>query len=187
MFEISAKIEISSDEKESLLRIAKESIEATALKRGKNRIRVHDISGVLSMRCGVFVTIHKKGKLRGCIGRIESNIPLYKAVEEVAALTAYYDYRFPPVEPAELKELEIEISVLSPPLKIREISQIKLGEHGIIIRRDNKSGVFLPQVASDTGWNLQEFLGHCSADKAGLGWDGWKNADIYTFTATVLQ
>ncbi|HBG23892.1 MAG: hypothetical protein A2X17_07140 [Bacteroidetes bacterium GWF2_41_61] len=182
-----AGFEISADEKESLLRIAKESIDVTVLKRGKNRIRVKDTSGVLSATCGVFVTLHKKGRLRGCIGRIESNIPLYKAVEEVAALTAYYDSRFPPVGPDELKDLEIEISVLSPPVKIRDISQIKPGVHGIIIRRDNRSGVFLPQVALETGWSLEEYLGHCSRDKAGIGWDGWKSADIYIFTATVLQ
>lgn len=187
-FEVSAAgFEISADEKESLLRIAKESIDVTVLKRAKNRIRVKDTSGVLSATCGVFVTLHKKGRLRGCIGRIESNIPLYKAVEEVAALSAFYDSRFPPVSPEELKDLEIEISVLSPPVKVREISQIKPGVHGIIIRRDNRSGVFLPQVATETGWSLEEYLGHCSRDKAGIGWDGWKSADIYIFTATLLQ
>ncbi len=187
-FEVSAAgFEVSADEKDTLLRIAKESIDVTVLKRGKNRIRVKDTSGVLSATCGVFVTLHKKGRLRGCIGRVESNIPLYKAVEEVAALSAYYDYRFPPVSPEELKDLEIEISVLSPPVKVRDISQIKPGVHGIIIRRDNRSGLFLPQVATETGWSLEEYLGHCSRDKAGIGWDGWKSADIYIFTATLLQ
>ena len=179
--------QISDSEKESLLRIAKESIEATVLNRGKNRIRVSDTSGTLSERCGLFVTLHKNGQLRGCIGRVESNIPLYKAVEEVAALSAHYDNRFPPVSPEELNHLEIEISVLSPPQKITDISQIKLGIHGIIIRKDNRSGVFLPQVATDTGWSLEEFLGYCARDKAGIGRDGWKSADIYIFTSTILQ
>ncbi len=178
---------ISNLEKETLLRVARESIKATVLKKGKGRIRIYDTSGVLSLECGAFVTIHKKGKLRGCIGRIESSLPLYKTVEEVAALAAYYDNRFKPVEPHELDELEIEVSILSPPVKIDDISQIKLGVHGIIIRKGVRSGVFLPQVALDTGWSLEEFLGYCSSNKAGLGWDGWREADLYIFTSTLLS
>jgi len=178
---------ISEDEKETLLRIAKESVEVTANNKRAGRIRIKDIGGILSENCGVFVTLHKHGKLRGCIGRVESNIPLHKAVEEVAALSACYDNRFPPVSPDELNDLEIEISVLSPPEKITDISRIKPGVHGIIIRKERRSGVFLPQVATETGWSLEEFLGHCSRDKAGIGWDGWKKADIYIFTSTILQ
>ncbi len=178
---------ISAREKETLLEIAGSSIEAAVLKKGKSRIRINDTSGTLSERCGAFVTLHKNGRLRGCIGRVESNLPLYKTVEEVAALSAYYDNRFPPVSGEELKELEIEVSVLSPPKKINDISHIKLGVHGIIVRKDNRSGVFLPQVATETGWSLEEFLGYCSRDKAGIGWDGWKSADIYIFTSVILQ
>jgi AmmeMemoRadiSam system protein A len=105
----------------------------------------------------------------------------------MAVAAAKHDYRFPPVTEAELRRIEIEISVLSPLKKISDISEIELGKHGIYIRKGWSSGVFLPQVADETGWSLEEFLGHCARDKAGIGWDGWKQADIYIFTATVFS
>ncbi|MEI8087606.1 MAG: AMMECR1 domain-containing protein, partial [Paludibacter sp.] len=70
--------------------------------------------------------------------------------------------------------------------KIENIAEIKLGKHGILIEKDDRSGLFLPQVATDTGWSKEEFLGHCARDKAHIEWDGWKTADIYIFTATVF-
>jgi AmmeMemoRadiSam system protein A len=100
---------------------------------------------------------------------------------------ARYDYRFPPVTASELDVISIEISVLSPLRKIRDISEIELGKHGIYIVKGSRSGVFLPQVATETGWDLENFLGHCARDKAGIGWDGWRDADIYIFTATVFS
>jgi hypothetical protein len=92
-----------------------------------------------------------------------------------------------PVEASELPFIDIEISALSPLKKINDISEIELGKHRILIEKNFHRGVFLPQVATETGWSKEEFLGHCSADKAGLGWDGWKTADIYIFTATVFS
>ena len=105
----------------------------------------------------------------------------------MATSVSIFDYRFPPVEQDELPDIEIEISVLSPLKKINSVSEIELGKHGVFMEKGVHSGVFLLQVASETGWSMDEFLGHCSRDKAGIGWDGWKTAEIYIFTATVFS
>jgi uncharacterized protein (TIGR00296 family) len=97
------------------------------------------------------------------------------------------DPRFPPVKPVEMDKTNIEISVLTPLKKINSIDEIKLGRDGIYLVKNNRSGTFLPQVATETGWNLEEFLGHCARDKAGLGWNGWKDAELYTYQAIVFD
>ena len=97
------------------------------------------------------------------------------------------DYRFSSVEKEELSKIEIEISVLSPLKLIKSIDEIELGKHGIYIKKGFSSGTFLPQVAKETGWTKQQFLGHCAQDKAGVGWDGWKDAEIYIYTADVFS
>lgn len=144
-------------------------------------------SDAIYAHCGAFVTLNKYGQLRGCIGQMVSDRPLIETVRNMAVSAARYDYRFPPVTATELDLISIEISVLSPLKKIRDISEIELGKHGIYIVKGISSGVFLPQVATETGWDLENFLGHCARDKAGIGWDGWKEADIYIFTATVFS
>jgi len=136
---------------------------------------------------GAFVTLHSKnGSLRGCIGNFVSHEPLYKTIREMAISSAFRDPRFPSVTIDELDELKVEISVLSPMEKIEDVGQIELGVHGIYIKKGFHSGTFLPQVATETGWTLEEFLGHCARDKAGIGWDGWKDANIYIYTADVF-
>ena len=105
----------------------------------------------------------------------------------MAIASSTKDNRFPRVDPTEIGKISIEISVLSPLKKIHSINEIVLGKHGIYIKKGNRSGTFLPQVANETGWTTEDFLGHCSRDKAGLGWDGWKGADIYTYEATVFS
>jgi len=179
--------ELSDSDKKVLLNIAGKSVElAVQHKRQIINEREH-YSDILNTKCGVFVTLHKNGVLRGCLGRLKGEMPLWKLVQEMAYEVPEHDYRFAPVQPSELPDIEIEISVLSPLLKVRDISQIKLGRHGIQIVKGADSGVFLPQVATETGWDLEEFLGHCSRDKAGIGWEGWKEADIYVFSATVFK
>lgn len=137
-------------------------------------------------KCGVFVTLKKRGKLRGCIGYIQSETALYKEVANVAVLAACYDNRFNKVAPKELPEIEIEISILSPMRLISDIEEIEMGKHGIQIEKNGHSGLFLPQVGAETGWTRQEYLGHCARDKAGLGWDGWKEAKISIFTVDII-
>ncbi len=145
------------------------------------------ISETLQTKCGAFVTLHERGRLRGCIGMIVADKPLVETVRKMALSAARHDHRFMPVTEEELDDIEIEISVLSPLKLIHDVSEIRLGIHGVFIRQGSHTGVFLPQVATETGWSLDEFLGHCARDKAGIGWEGWKDADIYTFTATVFQ
>jgi AmmeMemoRadiSam system protein A len=137
--------------------------------------------------CGAFVTLLKNGELRGCIGRFDSSEPLYRVVQHMAIAAATEDNRFPQVSRDEIGSLEIEISALTPMRKISSADEIELGRHGIYIKKGNRSGTFLPQVAIETGWTKDDFLGHCARDKAGLGWDGWKDAEIYVYEANVFS
>jgi hypothetical protein len=137
--------------------------------------------------CGAFVTLQKHNELRGCIGRFDASQPLHRVVQQMAIAAATEDYRFPPVGPQEIDALEIEISVLTPMRRIGTIDEIELGRHGIYIRKGTRAGTFLPQVALETGWSKQEFLGHCAQEKAGIGWNGWKDAEIYVYEAKVFS
>jgi len=139
------------------------------------------------MQTGAFVSLKKKGKLRGCIGTFKPDAPLYNLIQTMTIASATEDTRFLPVQANELKDIDIEISVLTPMKRINDVSKIVLGKHGIYIKKDGRSGTFLPQVATETGWTLEEFLGHCARDKAGIGWDGWKNAEVYTYEAIVFK
>lgn len=178
---------LSDNDKKELLNIARSTLEEYCQLGKIPKINPDNLSETLKTKCGAFVTLHKNGALRGCIGIMEGEYPLYKVVQEMTVAAAAHDTRFYPVRADELPYIDIEISVLSPLRKIKDISEIELGKHGILIEKNFHRGVFLPQVATETGWSKEEFLGHCSADKAGLGWDGWKTADIYIFTATVFS
>jgi len=112
---------------------------------------------------------------------------LYQNVQEMAVAAATSDYRFNPVSASELPSIDIEISVLSPMRKISSVDEIVLGKHGIYIRKDGRSGTLLPQVATDRKWTTEEFLGYCARDKAGLGWNGWKDAEIFVYEAIVFS
>lgn len=178
--------ELSEIDKNTLLSLARKTLEEK-IRRGK--IYNPDSRGFsenLKTKCGAFVSLHINGKLRGCIGRLIGDISLFRMIQEMSVSSAIHDSRFYRVLPEELTEIDIEISVLSPLQKIFDVSEIQLGKHGIYIKKGARSGVFLPQVASETGWSLDEYLGHCSLDKAGLGWEEWKTAEIFIFTATVF-
>jgi AmmeMemoRadiSam system protein B/AmmeMemoRadiSam system protein A len=179
--------ELSATDKERLLDIARETIN-TYIKTGKvPDIKTSGMSSALLTPAGAFVTLHKQGKLRGCIGRFNADIPLYKVVQEMAISSAVRDYRFSPLVSDELDDIKIEISVLTPLKRIYSPDEIILGKHGIYITKGSRSGTFLPQVANNTNWTVEEFLGTCSRDKAGIGWDGWKTAELYTYEAIVFE
>lgn len=178
---------LSDREKELLLEEARYTIEGLFEPAGQKRLKPLECSGGLLAKCGAFVTLHHHGRLRGCCGMMMSDKPLIQTIQEMAISSAKHDYRFPPLSVHELPDLHLEISVLSPLYKISDISEIELGVHGIYIEQDASSGVFLPQVATETGWDKESFLGHCARDKAGIGWEGWKDADIYIFTATIFS
>jgi len=176
---------LSDQDKKSLHQIAKTVIENKV--RGKAVPEFKVESPILKENRGAFVTIQKKGQLRGCIGYIEGQGPLYKTIEEMAEAAAFRDPRFVPVTEKELPDLEIEISVLTPLKKITDVNEIQVGKHGIYIKQGWLSGLLLPQVATEYGWDRQTFLGH-TCEKAGLPSNAWKdkNTDIYIFSADIF-
>lgn len=178
---------LNPGDKKMLLKIAREAIEAKLRNNTEPKISENELSDNLTSNCGAFVTINKKGQLRGCIGRFMPNQPLYQVVQEMAVAAAFNDTRFTPVDKEEIKNIDIEISVLTPLKLINSIDEFQLGKHGIYIIKGNRSGTYLPQVAETTGWNKEDFLGHCSREKAGIGWEGWKDANLYTYEALVFD
>ena len=140
----------------------------------------------LTSKCGAFVSLHKHGHLRGCIGHFGEDYPLHEIVAEMARAAAFEDPRFMPVTRDELNDLDIEISVLTPMRRIQSLEEFELHRHGIYIKKGYRSGTFLPQVADEVNWTKEEFVGHCSQDKAGLGWDGWRDAELYVYEAIVF-
>jgi AmmeMemoRadiSam system protein B/AmmeMemoRadiSam system protein A len=178
---------LSNDEKKQLLGIARTTIDQWVRHDQLPNLDESSFSSNLKTPCGAFVTLTEDGDLRGCIGRFDSTEPLYKVIQEMAVSSSTQDYRFPPVTPEEISKLTIEISVLTPLKKINSIDEIEMGKHGIYIKKGYSSGTFLPQVAKETGWSKEEFLGHCAQDKAHIGWDGWKTAEIYTYEAYVFS
>jgi AmmeMemoRadiSam system protein A len=141
----------------------------------------------LLQHSGVFVSLYKQGKLRGCIGRFTPDMPLYELVQEMAIASALNDHRFSPLKIEEVPEIKAEISVLSPLKRIRSMEEIELGRHGIYIQKGSATGTFLPQVALNTGWSREEFIEHCASDKAGIGRNGWKDAELYTYEAVIIK
>jgi len=136
------------------------------------------------------VTLHKRKMLRGCIGNIVARGPLYLTVRDMAIAAATQDPRFPAVTKEELDQLDVEISVLSRPRRCRDVNEIKMGTHGVIVRKGIfHQGVFLPQVATETGWTREEFLSNLCMHKAGLPPDAWKDpkTHIEIFTADVFS
>ena len=143
-------------------------------------------SSILNSKCGAFVSLHKHGHLRGCIGHFGEDVPLHKIVAEMARAAAFEDPRFSPVRREELDDIDIEISVLTPMRRIQSLDEFELHRHGIYIRKGYRSGTFLPQVADEVNWTKEEFVGHCAQDKAGIGWDGWRDAELYVYEAIVF-
>lgn len=179
---------LSEEDKKVLMDIARVTIEEY-IRFGKiPSINAYDYSETLSTHAGAFVTLNKNGKLRGCIGRFQPDKPLYEVVRDMAISASTKDYRFKPVQASELGEIELEISVLTPLEPVSDpLSEVQLGKHGVYIKKGHQSGTFLPQVASSTGWNLEEFLGHCARDKAQIGWFGWKDAEVFVYEALIFH
>jgi AmmeMemoRadiSam system protein A len=178
------KVQLS--DKEILLKIARNSI-LSLFSKGTDEGKT-DYTGFLSDKLGAFVSIHtKNGALRGCLGQIISETPLYRLVKNLAKSAASHDYRFNPLKKDELEDIVIEVSVLSPLKRIYSLTEIERGIHGIYIKDGKRSGTFLPQVIQETGWDIETFVSKCSKDKAGLGPDGWKDAEMYVYTAEVFK
>lgn len=176
---------LSPDARRELLRIARDAI-AEAL---HGRVyESHSATAEAQQPAGAFVTIHHHGELRGCIGQIEARQPLAAAVAHCAASAAIRDPRFPPMAMPELDEgTEIEISVLTPMQPVASPEEIEVGRDGLLIQQGYRSGLLLPQVATEWGWNRETFLAQ-ACRKAGLPPDAWKHgAEIFKFQAEIFS
>jgi len=182
---IAEKVNLDKSSREELLRMARASIEKYLESRKYPPVTSENKE--LLKKCGAFVTLKKDVNLRGCIGYTQAIMPLCETVSKAAIAAATQDTRFNPVSEEELKEIKISISVLSPLRKIKDVKEIKVGTHGLVIRKWGRSGLLLPQVATEEGWDRPTFLQHTCL-KAGLPTDAWKEgADILTFTADVFE
>lgn len=177
---------LSDEEKKMLKDIAYTSIKDSLDGKPIAQPALNAKLSILNSKCGAFVSLHKHGHLRGCIGHFGEDTPLHEIVAEMARAAAFEDPRFMSVTRDELDELDIEISVLTPMRRIQSLDEFELYRHGIYIRKGYRSGTFLPQVADEVNWTKEEFVGHCSQDKAGLGWEGWRDAELYVYEAIVF-
>ena len=176
---------LNAAEKNALLKIARDAIGARVIKKSQT-LNPATESGALQEDAGAFVSLHKNGRLRGCIGVFASKEPLWKTVQDNAVAAAFKDPRFTPVEAEELPQIDIEISVLSPLRQITEVNEIEVGRHGIFIMQGRCRGVLLPQVAIEYGFDRESFLAETCL-KADLPEDAWQNgASIYIFDAEVF-
>ena len=177
---------LNETQKKRLLQIARDTMEMYV--KTKAELNVKEDDAVLNKEMGAFVTIHKEGKLRGCIGNIVGKGPLYLTVRDMVIQSSTQDPRFAPVTESELGDIDIEVSVLSELEMVTNPNNIIMGTHGVIVRSGFRSGVYLPQVATETGWSREKFMSSLCASKAGLPADAWKKGevDIYVFTAEVF-
>jgi hypothetical protein len=177
-------------EQKTLLRLARATVQSF-VSSGKTPdidSSHYPLTAALKEKAGVFVTLREKGELRGCIGSIVGEKPLYLGVVENSVHAAVDDPRFPAVSAAEVPRLNIEISVMTPLQPLADYHKIRLGIDGVIIRDGYAQAVFLPQVATETKWSLEQFLGHL-CQKAGLTAETFRtspNMQFYVFQAQVF-
>lgn len=176
---------LSTDNKRILLKIVRDTIESYV--RDRQKPPLPTLSPELLSRQGAFVTLHKNGRLRGCIGTFVGEGPLAETVQNMAVAAGWEDPRFGPLKENELSGIDIEISALSELTQIKDVSEIEVGSHGIYITKGPKRGVLLPQVAIERGWDRDTFLSSTCA-KAGLAADAWKKKKlkIEIFSAEVF-
>ncbi|MEW6717398.1 MAG: AmmeMemoRadiSam system protein A, partial [Chloroflexota bacterium] len=174
---------LSSEQQEELLTLARTTIE-TYLKN-KSMLPFETDDPLLIRRSGVFVTIKIDDELRGCIGHIWSDLPLYQAVQETAISAATQDAHFAPLTQEELEKATLEISILSPFYRVKDVETIQVGTHGLMIIKNLHQGLLLPQVPVEQGWDRETFLENLCL-KAGLEQGCWEDAALYAFTVVVF-
>ncbi|MEI7835637.1 MAG: AmmeMemoRadiSam system protein A [Planctomycetota bacterium] len=176
-------MDLSDEERSELIRLARQAVEAAVCRRS---LPMAEWSGALAKPLGCFVTLTNQGRLRGCIGTFEPEGPLGDLVVRMGREAAVGDPRFrnDPITPAELPELTVEVSVLSELTLTKSPDSLTVGEHGIYIVGRGRSGCFLPEVATDQGWDAREFLDFCCAHKAGLPAGAWRDKDVKVFLFT---
>ena len=174
---------ISAEDRSELVALARAAVEAEV--SGRRAPKPKGLTGVLGEERGCFVTLTNRGQLRGCIGTFQPNRPLAETIVEMGCAAAR-DPRFVahPITPAEVPQLHIQVSVLSPLVETHEPQKLEVGTHGIYVTNGLRSGCFLPEVATDQGWNAEQFLSYCCAHKAGLPPDAWRLLDTKVFLFT---
>ena len=172
-------------EKKLLLQTARETVTAVLEKRDPS---YSEPTKLLTENCGAFVTLHKHGALRGCIGYLTGIKPLFNTIKDMAVSSAFNDPRFHPVEADEIDDITIEISVLSPMKKISSIEELEPGKHGLYLKKGHSSGTLLPQVALEQGWDRETFVRY-TCTKAGLPTDAYldDSTELYVYTAVVFS
>ncbi|MEW5758689.1 MAG: AmmeMemoRadiSam system protein A [Candidatus Omnitrophota bacterium] len=178
---------LNNEQKNKLLKIARDTI--TEYVKNKKILEIKETDPLLNQKLGAFVSLHINKELRGCIGNIVGQKPLCLTIRDMAIASATEDPRFRPLTKEELPLIHIEISVLSALKKIIDPNEITLGKHGVIVKKGIKSGVFLPQVATETCWTKEEFMNNLCIHKAGLSKNAWRNGEceIYIFSADVFE
>ncbi len=176
---------LNEEEKAQLRQFVKETIHRRL--EGKPLFQLETDSTNLNQLRGAFVSLHKEGRLRGCIGHIRGDRPLKDTIKDMAVAAAFDDPRFPPLSQEEFDKLDIEISVLTPLQEIDKLDRIEVGKHGIYITKGYRAGLLLPQVATEYGWDRNTFLQQTCV-KAGLPLNAWKDKDtrIFIFSADIF-
>lgn len=176
---------LSPDDRRALCEIARESIASKLLHREPS---YGDPSDGCLQSGGVFVTLRENSQLRGCIGHMQSSRPLVETVKDMALAAAFEDPRFVPLSKTEYPEIDIEITVLGPMKRIHGKDDFELGTQGLYIIARGRAGVLLPQVATEYGWDKEEFLNHVCI-KAGLPVSAWRDpaAELYAFEGLVFS
>jgi len=177
---------LSEEQKKFLLNLARETIKAE-LEKSKLSITCPD-DPIYQRKTGGFVTLHKAGKLRGCIGYVIAYKTMFETIKEMAKAAAFNDPRFPPLQKSELENIEIEISILSELIPVQSVDEIKIGRDGLLIQNNFTSGLLLPQVATEWKWDRKTFLEQ-TCNKAGLNRNCWQQPDteILRFTAEIFS
>jgi AmmeMemoRadiSam system protein A len=175
---------LNVEQRKALLKLARDTI-SEYLRNGQLLAFLPEEEWMLHP-AGVFVTLRKEGDLRGCIGHMQADRPLYRCVQEMAISAAISDFRFPPMQKGELDQVEIEISILSPISPVEDVEAITVGKHGLMIDYLGRRGVLLPYVPVRLGWDRQEFLSNVCL-KAGLPADAWKNSSAKLYSFTTLE
>ena len=181
-------IPFTKEEIDQLFQVARESI-LSALK-GERQPTWHIDSPHLNLKRGVFVTLTNKGMLRGCIGHFGQDLPIWQIAQQMAIAAATEDYRFAynPVTIKEMVQIDIKISILSDLVKVDSYKDIEVGKHGVWVKMGGRSGTYLPEVATEQGWNRTQMLESLCAEKTGIPRDAYKgDAELYIYTSQILK
>ncbi|MFA5159379.1 MAG: AmmeMemoRadiSam system protein A [Candidatus Omnitrophota bacterium] len=170
---------LNTEEKRKILVYARELLKACLTAGLEPKLELD--REVLKQKRGIFVTLKLRGRLRGCIGHILGDEPLGESIHHMTLAAAFEDPRFPPLATDELEDLKIHISLLTEPVPVKSYKDIRSGTDGIIVTRGWKKGVYLPEVATETGWDSKTFFESCALEKAGLTEQELPDATIEVF------